>query len=595
MLLRRKENAEAERVQRRDTTRYRPAGTLLAAAVLLLAGGAVEAGERLLTVVCTADLHGRLEPKTTSWSGDRLVGGAAVFTSYLEVLREENRDGLLLFDVGDMWQGTLVSDLAEGKPLVKVFNALGCDAAALGNHEFDFGPIGPANTPTTALDDTLGALKQRAKEAEYPMLVANAFERETGNPIAAPTIRQYTLLERQGTRIGVIGVTTENTPETTHPANVQDIEFRNPAVSAREALKTLRAKGAKVIVVLAHMGARWNLRQGHYEGEIVELAEAIGPAALGDDGADLICGGHTHDRLDAVVGGVPLMQAYSHGVAFARADLPIGEKGRVLRSEVVIHAPTILENQDPLAPPGSSRKPRFLGREIAADSEMETLIETVTIPARKMAEHQVGVAAGKIVRVGRPGSPLGNLVTDAMRAYVPEVDLAVTNAGSIRTDLDAGPITYGKLYRMLPFNNQLVTLTLTGEQIRQMFEKSVAGRRGILEFSGAMVTVDPSAPVGRRIKEIRGPGGKRFLPEQRYHVALHDFLLAGGDGYEVFGKGLDPKRLSVDLKEVLIRYLQGYGRAVEPDMTRRYHLSTTKAERPEDRPRPAGPVPPDLY
>ena len=586
-------------VRQGKTARHRTAVALFAPIVLaaiFLQDTAVRAGEPLLTVLCTADRHGRLEPMETDWSRGRQVGGIAVFASYLKALRAANRDGTLFFDAGDMWQGTLFSDLAEGKPLVKIYNELGCDAAAIGNHEFDFGPVGPSNTPTNKLDDTLGALKARAREAEFPLLVANAFERETGDPIGAPVLRQYTVLDRGGTRIGVIGVTTRDTGQTTHPANVRDIEFRDPIASTLTAMKTLQARGAKVIVVLAHMGARWNARDSRYEGEVVELARAIGPEALGEDGADLICAGHTHDRLDTVIGGVPLVQAYSHGAAFARVDLPIdGPGGRVVRSQVVVHAPVAVENQDPLAPPGSDRLPTYLGQAMAPDPEVTELVETVTLPARKMAQHEVGVAAARIVRLGKPGSPLGNLVTDAMRAFARDADLAVTNAGSIRSDLEAGPITYGKLYRMLPFNNQLVTVTLTGAQIKQMFEKSVAGRRGILELSGAVVDIDPTKPQGERVHDLRKPDGKPYLPDRRYRVALHDFLLAGGDGYEVFSEGRDLKRHSVDLKEVLIRYLQDFGEAVTPDTTRRYHMSVAQAEQPKGHRRPAGPIPPDLY
>ena len=184
---------------------------LLLAAVAGLSAIQVDAGGQraawstvTLSIVGTNDLHGGILP-------DNGQGGLALFAGYVKNLRAaRTREGgaVLLVDAGDMWQGTLESNLREGAPVVAAYNALGYTAAAVGNHEFDFGPVGPDATPATSTVDARGALQARASEASFPFLAANLAETTTGRPVVWPNVRPSILVEAAGVKVGIIGVMT---------------------------------------------------------------------------------------------------------------------------------------------------------------------------------------------------------------------------------------------------------------------------------------------------------------------------------------------------------------------------------------------------
>ncbi|NOZ87215.1 MAG: hypothetical protein GXP49_13285 [Deltaproteobacteria bacterium] len=507
---------------------------------------------RTLSVVCTCDLHGRIEPRVRYWSKGRKVGGLAYFAGYLQILKQANDDQVLLLDAGDMWQGTLVSDLAEGRPIVKFYNMLGYEAVAIGNHEFDFGPKGPSSTPTTPLDDCLGAIKENSRAAGFPFLLANAVFRDTGKPIAPGFLKPSVLIEQGGIPVGIIGVTTVSTGKVTNPANVTDITFTPTSDAVKREIFKLRHKGASIIIVLAHMGAHWDTEDSNFKGEVIDLARAIGPGALGDKAADLICAAHTHSRLDLVVHGVPVVQAYAYGTAFSRVDIPVDDdSGRASRFQVLIHPPqTIWADNGG----GKTKAGRYMGKPIVRNKKIADAVEKEMRPIRRLKTHIIGTLKLRLTRMGKFGSPLGALVTRAMLSFVPGADLAVTNSGAIRSDLGPGVITYGALYKTLPFTDHLVSGILTGRQLFKMFEESLDN--GLLELAGATVTLDPSAPVGHRITSVKVHKKGMVRPDGSYKVVFQDFLLAGGDGYTVFKNATGISHHEVSMRESVVKYIQ---------------------------------------
>src|SRR5215510_1840375 len=155
-----------------------------------------------ISVVGTNDLHGGIAARDGK-------GGLALFAGYLANVRKARAaDGgaVLLVDAGDMFQGSLESNLAEGAPVVEAYNALGYDAVAVGNHDFDYGPAGPASVPRSPADDPFGALKARAAEARYPFLAANVLDAATGRPVSWPNVRPTAMVEKAGVKIGIVGV-----------------------------------------------------------------------------------------------------------------------------------------------------------------------------------------------------------------------------------------------------------------------------------------------------------------------------------------------------------------------------------------------------
>ncbi|MEO1573662.1 MAG: bifunctional metallophosphatase/5'-nucleotidase, partial [Pseudomonadota bacterium] len=195
-----------------------------------------------LTVIGTNDVHGELV-------------GLTALSGYVEVLRETlGQESVVLLDAGDMWQGTLASNMVEGASVVAAYNALGYDAAAIGNHEFDFGPAGDAFIPESPSDDPRGALKTRAQEARFPLLAANLVDEATGQPVDWPNVTPSTLIYRRGIGIGVVGVTTTETLESTIRANTFGLNIAPLAASIEREARSLRAAGADLVLVVAHAG-----------------------------------------------------------------------------------------------------------------------------------------------------------------------------------------------------------------------------------------------------------------------------------------------------------------------------------------------------
>jgi 5'-nucleotidase len=207
---------------------------LVPVAILLLIASCdparVDSPTITLSVISTNDVHGALLPV----DGNR---GLALFAGYVDNLREtraEDGGEVLLIDAGDMWQGTLESNLSEGASVVAAFNALDYDAAAVGNHEFDFGPAGEKATPANILDDSQGALKRRAAEADFPLLAANLIDDTTGLPVDWPNVQPSVLLDREGIKVGIIGLMTEHALITTIAANVRGLSVAPLAPASRE-------------------------------------------------------------------------------------------------------------------------------------------------------------------------------------------------------------------------------------------------------------------------------------------------------------------------------------------------------------------------
>src|SRR5688500_983367 len=192
-------------------------------------------GSRTLTIIGTNDLHGALERLP-------LLAG---FVANARAAREADGGAVLLLDGGDMFQGTLESNLAEGADVVRAYNQIGYTAVAVGNHEFDFGPEGALAVPKSIEDDPRGALKQRVGEAKFPFLVANINDEKTGTRIKWKNMPPSALIEVAGTMVGIIGASTEATPYTTMPANFVGLKMAPTAKAIAEEAKALRAKGAQ--------------------------------------------------------------------------------------------------------------------------------------------------------------------------------------------------------------------------------------------------------------------------------------------------------------------------------------------------------------
>ncbi len=466
----------------------------------LLAGGSIT-----LSVVGTSDLHGSVSARDGK-------GGLALFGGYLANLRRARAaDGgaVLLLDAGDMFQGTLESNLGEGAAVVRAYNALGYDAAAVGNHDFDYGPAGEASVPRAPQDDPFGALKARAAEARFPFLAANLLHAATGKPIAWPNVRPTAVVEKSGIRIGIVGVTTEATLRTTMAPNVRSLTLAPIADTIRTASAALRRAGATVVVVAAHAGGQCrefanpeDLASCGLSEEIMVVARAL-PAGL----VDAIVAGHRHQGIAHRVNGIPVVEAYSGGRAFSRVDLNVDPATRRVRASRI-------------EPPRDVVAGVYEGAPVAVDAEIAKLLAPDVERARQRREERLGVVLdAPFGREYDAESPAGNLIADLMLAARPRAQVAITNGGGLRADLPAGELSYGQLYDAQPFDNRFAQMEMTGKQLAAAIARSLGESSGILSIAGTRASARCEAGV-LVVKT-------RFAEDERLVVATSDFLATG--------------------------------------------------------------------
>ena len=487
-----------------------------------------------LSIVGTNDLHGGILQR-----GDR--GGLALLGGYVANLRAARaRDGgaVLLLDAGDMFQGTLESNLNEGAIVVAAYNALGYAAAAVGNHDFDFGPVGPPATPQRPADDPRGALKARAAGAVFPFLAANLIDEDTGRPVEWPNVRPSTVVTAAGVRIGIVGVMTARALAGTIAANIGGLRVAPLTDTIAAAARQLRADGASIVVVASHAGGRCSaftsptdLSSCEPNEEIMEVTRRLPPGLV-----DVIVAGHAHSGMAHEVSGVSIIEAYNGGRSFGRIDLVVDRTTRRVL-EKRIFAPRDLcarvdrgtTRCDPEGSSGGRVRAEYEGLPVTPDPSIARTIAPAVNAALTQKQMLLGVTlATPVRRAGAGDSPLGNLFADAYRAGMPGADVAINNtSGGLRADLPSGPLTYGAVFEVMPFDNRLVAFYLTGAELRTVLTTQISRNAALLGISGvhARVTCERGAV---NVGMLR-PNGSPIADTERLLVATSDFLATGGD------------------------------------------------------------------
>ena len=517
--------------------RWLVGGTAFVAATLLLAGW-VSAGQQAapdpggaagrvtLSIVGTTDLHGRVFPRDGH-------GGLALLGGYLRNLRAARAgDGgaVLLLDAGDTFQGGVTSDISEGLLVVDAYNALGYDALAIGNHEFEYGAVDTATGPEA--NDMRGALKAAAARARFPFLAANVIDIATGRPVAWPNVRPSAIVEAAGLRVGIVGVMTYDGLTRTLAANVGGLDTTALAPAVEREARHLRRRGADLVLVLAHAGgqcARFDdpadLTSCDEGSEIFRLARSL-PARL----VDGIVAGHSHRALAHAVAGIPIVQAWSWGRAFARLDLTV-ERGAGVVSARPFPPHAVCAA---VAPDGScatdGAAPSYEAEPVRPDPSIVAAMQPELDRVNRWRAEPLGITLEAPFVRNRDGieSAVGNLFADAMRAAVPDADVAIgmgARRGGLRRGLPAGPITRGPLFDVFPFDNRIATLTMTGAQLREALARQMTRSwRGIPSVSGVRVLVACDGP--RPELEIAWPSGAPVAPTETLVVATTDFFAA---------------------------------------------------------------------
>ncbi|WP_270180340.1 cell wall-binding repeat-containing protein [Alkalihalobacillus sp. CinArs1] len=495
-----------------------------------------------LTIMHTNDTHAHLEnaPK-------RLTA--------IKDIRAE-RENSILVDGGDVFSGTLFFNKYKGLADVQFMNMMEYDAMVPGNHEFDEGPK---------------TFSEFVKKTQFPIVSSNIdysqnedlnplYKNEVGTPGDGGTIYPAVILDVNGEKVGVFGLTTEATPELSGPGDT--LTFEDHQEHAAEMVKMFEEKGINKIVALTHLGKNAE----------VDLAEAV-------EGIDVIVGGHSHTQLDEAIvvnedtEPTVVVQAFEYSKYLGDLKVSFDANG-------------VLTNWDE-----NLVRVDYKGT-MEPDPEAQKLYEELKKPLEEIEKEVVGHTEvfldGERDTVRSGETNLGNLITDAMLSKAQEftdATIAIQNGGGIRASIDEGPITMGEVLTTMPFGNNLVTLDLTGQEIIDSLEHGVSGiedgQGRFPQVSGIMYSYDEEAEVGKRILDVNVKTEKGYEdidPNATYTVATNSFMATGGDGYTVMGEAAEEGRMEelffVDY-ELFVEYIDGKtiemgqeARIVEEEATR---------------------------
>ncbi len=520
---------------------------LLGATALALCAGYSTAAqaEFTLNILHINDFHSRFDPITgtdsncdaeTDAAGE-CFGGIARLKTIIDDTRAGYADGnSLLLSAGDNFQGSLYYTTYKSKVVSDFFNQMGFDVVATGNHEFDDGP-----------EEFLKFIEA----AEFPIIGGN-FD-VSKDPALAGKIEGSIVLEVGGEKIGIIGATTEDTPDIASPG--PNIEFTDVFEYVRNAAATLDAAGVNKIILLSHIGYTVDL----------QLAADV-PLV------DVIVGGHSHSLLGSMEGAVgpyptmvknpdgievPVVQANQYGKYLGDIAITWDDEGNVIKAEgepFLIDA-SVTGNED------------FKSQLADLAEPIEELTSTVIGTATDMLDGSREVCRAK-------ECSMGNLLADAILDRVADqgATIAFQNGGGIRASIDAGEITIGDVLTVLPFSNTLATVQISGADVIEALENGVSdienGAGRFAQVAGLKYAFDVKQPVGSRVSDVQVKGeGDSWVPideEATYTIVTNNYVRGGGDGYGTFAEGDNPYDFGPPLEQVVAEYLAKLGGEYTP-------------------------------
>ncbi len=470
-------------------------------------------------IISTNDRHGQLLPRAPTWAQGREVGGAAALGAHFDSVRAHS-DGcpVFVFSAGDMMQGTPISNFSDGESTIAAMNLMGYDAAAIGNHEFDWG---------------IDVLRERIEQASFPLLGANIFVKGTNRH--PEWVIPYAVVERDGVRIGVVGAITKSTPITTLPSNVAELDFRSIADAFNLYIPEVRARDVDFIVTMMHAGGICR-RDGSCFGEAISELQATTASY------DYALTGHEHSSpLRTQIREVPVAQGLPYTLGFTIGKLERDEKGAVLGQFLETRVSYV--------------------DEVEPDAALAALVTRYAGIVADRSERPIATLAASLTKSGREYA-LGRLIADAQRAAT-SAQVTIMNNGGIRQGLREGPVTYGQVFEVQPFQNPLVRLRLRGSDLLAALEHSLWPSFPTAHISGLSVHYDPGAPAGSRVVEARLNDESPIEPDSAYTVVVISFMFEGGDGFTALRNAEAMEMTGISDLDALIAYLSRLPQPVE--------------------------------
>jgi len=501
--------------------------TIAATATLLAAQPAL--ADYKLTILHTNDFHARFEPISKYDSGcsaednaeGKCFGGSARLMTAISEARSRSANTLLV-DGGDQFQGTLFYTYYKGKLAAEMMNKMGYDGMTVGNHEFDDGPE---------------VLRGFMDAVNFPVVMSNADV--SGEAMLAGKLQKSVIIEKAGEKLGLIGLTPQDTDELASPG--PNITFTDPVGAVQQEVDRLTEAGVNKIIVLSHSGYQVDQR-----------------VAAGTNGVDVIVGGHSNtylsnssDRAEGpyptMVNGVAIVSAYAYGKFLGELNVTFDDAGVVTaaKGEPLIMDGSVNEDAATKARIGEAAKP------------LDEIRNMVVASAAAAIEGD-----RKLCRAME--CPMGNLVADAMLDRVKDqgIVVAIQNGGGVRASIDAGEVTMGEVLTVLPFQNTLSTFQVTGATLVAALENGVSqveeGAGRFPQVAGLTFAFDAGADPGSRISGVM-VGGNPIDENAVYGVVSNNYVRGGGDGYKMFRDAMNAYDYGPDLADVVAEYLAAAG------------------------------------
>jgi 5'-nucleotidase len=547
------------------------AALAVAIAFVPVAGAKVDSGNSSSSAVDNAqtteiqilglnDFHGNLEPPTGS--GGRigaltggacvapachLAGGVEYLATHVRQLRATNPNTLFV-SAGDLIGATpLISALFHDEPTIEAFNLMELDYNGVGNHEFDEGVDELLRMQNGGCHPVDGCQDGDGfAGASFDFLAANVKYKDSGETIFPP----YKIHHFNGVKVAIVGMTLEGTPDIVTPAGISHVSFFDEADSVNALVPVLKEQNVETIIVLLHEGGNTSNSQG--VGTVEAINQCNSPTGAlppivdrMDDEIDVVVTGHTNWAINCVLDGKIVTGAAHQGRLVTDIDLTISRATK----DVV----------------GAKVNNVIVTRDVDKAPDLTALVNKYATLVAPLSNRVVGEATAPLTRSANAAgeSSLGDIIADAQ--YTATKDplfggavVAFMNPGGIRADLPAGPLTYGQLFSVQPFNNVLTVMTCTGAQIESLLEQQfrTAGNVILQVSDGFTYTWDGAAAAAGNRVDIASIkiGGTPIAALQSYRVALNNFLATGGDGFSVFTTCTNPLGGEIDL-DAFVRYV----------------------------------------
>ncbi|AFM41799.1 5'-nucleotidase/2',3'-cyclic phosphodiesterase-like hydrolase [Desulfosporosinus acidiphilus SJ4] len=456
------------------------------------------------------DFHGTLNPVGSTQPV------AAVLAEQIKTIKAQNPDTVVLSG-GDMFQGSALSNILKGQPVINMMTNIGFDAMALGNHEYDWG-----------IDSVIDSQNAVIKGTSIPVLACNIYSKTTGHPVSysKPDI----MLEKDGVKIGLIGaVDNLEFPTSITPGLIKDVNFKDPAPIINQLAKDLRNQGAQIVVVVAHMGASQD-KNGTVSGNLIDMVKQL-------SGVDAVFGGHTHTIVTTKVNNIPVGIGNAYGKGFLDLKVTLNSDGTVSAGNMIYNDDTVMYKAD----------------NPAVDSEVKAIVTKASKDVGPTFNEVVGTASLNLTREQSAmpfgDSLLGNWSSQAIKDTA-QTDFAFMNNGGLRVDLPKGDITVSDVWALMPFDDTIYTMKMTGAQIKAVLEDAVQDGGLGIQIAGLSFAYDPSKPSMNRVISIKSSGGIPIELSKSYTVATNDFMADGGDKFIGFN---DPSIVNKQDTGILVR------------------------------------------